>query len=93
MAGIDKMFYQVRVPTEDSKYLRFLWWPGGDIDKEPEEFQMLVHLFGGVSSPSCANYALQKMADENAEHFDKETIHSNSETKLLCRRLLEVCRR
>ena len=76
MTDIEKMFYQVRVPTEDSKYLRFLWWPGGDVDQEPEEFQMLVHLFGGVTSPSCANYALQKTADENAEHFDQETIQS-----------------
>ena len=75
MADIEKMLYQVRVPTEDSKY-RFLWWPGGDMEKEPEEFQMLVHLFGGVASPSCANYALQKTADENAEHFDQETIQT-----------------
>ena len=76
IADIEKMFYQVRVPTEDSKYLRFLWWPCGDMDKEPEEFQMLVHLFRGVSCPSCANYALRKTTDENAEHFDKETIQT-----------------
>ena len=76
MADIEKMFYEVRVPTEDSRYLRFLWWPSGDMAKEPEEFQMLVHLFGGVSSPSCANYALQKTADDNAEHFDKGTIQT-----------------
>ena len=76
MADIEKMFYQVRVPTEDSRYLRFLWWPSGDMDKEPEEFQMLVHLFGGVSSPSCANYALQKTADDNAEHFDEDIIQT-----------------
>ena len=75
MADIEKMFYQVRVPTEDSRYLCFLWWPSGDMDKEPEEFQML-NLFGGVSSPSCANYALQKLADDNAEHFDEDTIQT-----------------
>ncbi|XP_044180257.1 uncharacterized protein LOC122961557 [Acropora millepora] len=33
------------------------------MEKEPEEFQMLVHLFGGVASPSCAN-------------FDQETIQT-----------------
>ena len=38
MADIEKMFYQVHVPTEDAKYLRFLWWPGGDMEKAPEEF-------------------------------------------------------
>ena len=50
------------------------------MDKEPEEFQMLVHLFGGVSSPSCANYALQKTADDNAERRH----HSDSKKKFLC---------
>lgn len=74
MADIEKMFYQVRVPTEDAKYLRFLWWPGGDMGKAPEEFQMLVHLFGGVPSPSCASYALRRTADDNVEHFDEDTI-------------------
>ena len=76
MADIEKMFYQVRVPTEDSKYLRFLWWPDGDVNKSPEEFQMLVHLFGGVSSPSCAGYALQRTVEDNAEHFDEDTVQT-----------------
>ncbi|KAL9986303.1 hypothetical protein ACROYT_G000434 [Oculina patagonica] len=76
MADIEKMFYQVRVPTEDANYLRFLSWPGGDMGKSPEEFQMLVHLFGGVSSPSCASYALRKTADDNLEHFDEETVQT-----------------
>ena len=76
MADIEKMFYQVHVPTEDAKYLRFLWWPGGDMEKAPEEFQMLVHLFGGVSSPSCASYALQRTADGNVEHFDEDTVQT-----------------
>ena len=75
MADIEKMFYQVHIPKEDSRYLRFLWWPSGDMDKE-QEFQMLVHLFGGVSSPSCANYALQKTADDSAEHFVEDTIQT-----------------
>ena len=57
MADIEKTFYQVCVPTEDAKYLCFLWWPGGDVEKAPEEFQMLVHFFGGVPSPSCASYS------------------------------------
>ena len=46
------------------------------MNKEPEEFWMLVHFFGGISSPSCANYALQKTADDNAEHFNEDTIQT-----------------
>ena len=76
MADIEKMFYQVGVPTEDSRYLHFLWWYGGDMESAPEEFQRLVHLLGGVSSPSCASYALRRTADHNVEHFDKDTIQT-----------------
>ena len=46
------------------------------MDKAPEEFQMLVHLFGGVSSPSCASYALRRTADDNAEHFDEDAVQT-----------------
>ena len=37
MSDIEAMFYQVRVQPSDCNYLRFLWWPGGDLEKEPEE--------------------------------------------------------
>ena len=52
MADIKAMLYQVRVQPNDCKYLRFLWWPYSDLGKEPEEYQMLVHLFSGASSRS-----------------------------------------
>ena len=74
MADVEAMFYQVRVQPEDCEYLRFLWWPHGHLGKEPEEYQMLVHLFGGDSSPSCANYALKRTAEDNKEDFDAVTI-------------------
>ena len=74
MADVEAIFYQVRVQPEDCKYLRFLWWPHGDLGKEPEEYQMLVHLFGGASSPSYASYALKRTAEDNKEDFDAVTI-------------------
>ena len=70
------MFYQVRVRPDDSDVLRFLWWPGNDLQRRPEEYQMTVHLFGAVSSPSCANFALRKMAEENFQRFDFEVINT-----------------
>ena len=76
VSDIEAMFYQVRVQPSDCDYLRFLWWPGGDLEKEPEEYRMLVHLFGGASSPSCANYALKKTADHNREDFDAATVET-----------------
>jgi hypothetical protein len=49
MADIEAMFYQVRIPNSDSDFLRFLWWTDGDLTKNPEEYQMLVHVFGAGS--------------------------------------------
>ena len=37
---------------------------------------MLVHLFGSVSSPTCANFALRQTADDNSEQFDPETVNT-----------------
>ena len=37
---------------------------------------MTVHLFGGASSPSCANFALKKTAEDNKEEFDPVTIET-----------------
>ena len=65
MADIESMFYQVAVPKEDRDFLRFLWWSYGDLDGELKEYRMTVHLFGAVSSASCANAALRQIAFEN----------------------------
>ena len=35
---------------------------------------MRVHLFGGASSPSCANFALKKTTQDNKTEFHLETI-------------------
>ena len=76
MADIESMFYQVRVRPDDSDVLRFLWWPGGNLESRPEEYQIRVHLFGAVSFPSCANLALRKTAEVNLHEFDFEVINT-----------------
>ena len=35
---------------------------------------MSVHLFGAVSLPACANFALLKMAEDNSQHFSADVI-------------------
>ena len=64
MADIEAMFYQVRVPAKDSDFLRFLWWPEGDLAGELKEYRMTVHIFGATSSPSCACFALRKTTQD-----------------------------
>ena len=45
------------------------------VDKEPQEYQMLVHLFGGASSPSCVNLTLKKTTEDN-KAFDAVTFEA-----------------
>ena len=63
------MFFQFFVPEKHRDYLRFLWWPDGDTSKTLRDYMMTVHLFGAVSSPACANYALKRTADEGEAEF------------------------
>ena len=74
MSDMEAMFHQVCVNPEDRNALRFLWWPDGDLDLEPEEYMMTVHLFGAVSSPSCANFALKKTVADNEADFSSEAV-------------------
>ena len=69
VADVEAMFYQVKVPPSDRNFLCFLWYPDGDLNSPPVEFRMTVHVFGATSSPSCANFALQKTAKDYAEHY------------------------
>ena len=63
------MYYQVQVPEEQQTFLKFLWWPNGDHRQAPQDYQMRVHLFGAISSPSCANFALrQTVVESNSQN-------------------------
>ena len=74
MADIESMFHQVKVSEADCSYLRFLWWPDGNLESNLEEYQMVVHLFGAASSPSCSNFALRKTAEDNSQHFPEAVV-------------------
>ena len=62
VADIKEMFHQVMVDPADCNYLKFLWWPKGDLSKNPTIYRMAVHLFGASSSPSCASFCLKQTA-------------------------------
>ncbi|XP_078348393.1 uncharacterized protein LOC144633390 [Oculina patagonica] len=79
MGDVQAMFHQVRVPEVERDLLRFLWWPKGDFSKELEEYRMTVHLFGAVSSPSCANFAMRRNAEDHKHFFPNlvSTVYKN----------------
>ncbi|XP_060579867.1 uncharacterized protein LOC132736694 [Ruditapes philippinarum] len=74
VADIEAMFHQVRVCEHDRDSLRFLWWPQGNLNEEPKEYRMNVHLFGATSSPSCAAFCLKRTANENTDKFSQEAV-------------------
>ena len=76
MSDIEAKFYQVWVQPSDCNYLQFLWWSVGNLEKKPEEYRMLVHLFSSTSSPSCTNNTLKKTADHNRADFDAATVET-----------------
>ncbi len=68
MCDVEQMFFQFSVEPCHRDFLRFLWWKDENMTK-PVEYRMKVHLFGAVSSPGCANFALKKVADDNEGEF------------------------
>ena len=70
-ADVEGMFHQTRVTLSDTDTLRFLWWPGS-IEDGPEDYKMLVHIFGAKSSTCCANKALNKTAQDNEDNYPQE---------------------
>ena len=66
-ADIEGMFLQVGVLPCDQPSLRFLW-------REDPTSNVVVHqytrqIFGAKDSPTCANYALQRTARDNAKEY------------------------
>ena len=72
---IQGIFHQIRVNPEHRELLRFLWWDGNNLSKNPTDYCMTIHLFGATSSPSCAKFALKKNVDDYEEEFGKQAAN------------------
>jgi hypothetical protein len=57
------MYHQVQVPKQQQSLLKFLWRTHGNKDP-PTTFQMTVHIFGAVSSPTTCIFALRRAAKD-----------------------------
>ena len=76
VADVEAMFHQVKVDPRDHSYLRFLWWPDGDLSQPFHEYSMQVHLFGATSSPACTNFCLNQAAIDQADVFSTESVET-----------------
>ena len=74
-SDVEAMFHQTGVLPKDTDALRFLWWPD-DIERPPDEYKMLVHIFGAKSSPCCANKTLKQIADDNEGIYDPKATYT-----------------
>ena len=72
MADVESMYYQVRIPVEHRKFVRFLWWEDGDVTRDPVEMEMCVHPFGAISSKNCVTFALHQTAKDNKVVFGEK---------------------
>ena len=71
---IEAMFHQLKIPEKQRSYLRLLWWKYSDLDKDVIDHEMTAHVFGGVSSPSCSNYALKKTTSDNLKKYGEDVV-------------------
>ncbi|XP_045032619.1 uncharacterized protein LOC116928696 [Daphnia magna] len=62
------MFHQVQVPEEDQSTYRFVYRTPGS-STAPLTYQMTVHVFGSISSPTTCIYALNRTADDHRDQF------------------------
>ena len=78
-ADIKGIFNQVLVPPPHRDMFRFLWWKDGNISSDPITYRVKSHVFGAKRSPSCANFALRKTADEATGHSvsSRSTLKTN----------------
>ena len=68
----EAMYHQVKVPENQRWFLQFLWWKDGNSSKVAVDHEMTAHVFGGISSPSCSNYALKKTAADNIKKYGED---------------------
>ena len=76
-ADIESMFLQLQVPERDKSCLRFLWRP--TVNEPVQIYEYQRHVFGAKNSPTCANYALKRVAIHNEDEFPiaAKTIQNN----------------
>ena len=74
MADIEKIYFQIFVAEQHKSLLLLLWWKEGNISDKPIVYEVHVHVFEGVSSGACSNYALKMTAIEKRKNLVKKLL-------------------
>ena len=72
VGDVEAMYQRFKVNEEDERFLRFLSWKEGNLDKKASQFCMTVIIFGAAPSLFMSKKALRRYADEGIE-----TCHSD----------------
>ena len=66
------MYYQGRVSEDQITFIKFFCCKNRNIEKELSDFAVYTHIFSGVLSVSCSNYALKRTATDNTHQYEQE---------------------
>ena len=58
------------------KKSEFLSWENNNLECEPTGHWMCVHTFGGMSLPSCCNFALKQTPTDKAEELHSAAVQT-----------------
>ena len=98
ICDVEGMFNQVVVEERDRDVLRILWWKDDVIGGDVQALRYTRHPFGGVWSPSAANFAMRHAGVHFHDKFDQEAVDAVNEKfymddGLLCSSEVEAAKR
>ena len=65
---------RVRVSESDTHAMRFFMWDKNRRIGPLKVFRATRNIFGGTPSPTCCNFALQKLADEKGAKYGPDVV-------------------
>ena len=73
---VEAKYHRVKVYEEDDRFLRFLWWKEGNLDKKASQFCMTVNIFGATPSGFIAKKALRRCSDDEIGTCHPDVVKS-----------------
>lgn len=61
---------------EHRYYLKCIWWKDGDYISPIIEYQINVHVFGGILSLGCSKYALRTTSTEYKDVYGLQVLET-----------------